>query len=496
MLDIPNKNNLSQNILYILGSLLLIASPWILLLITIYASDGNISSSRPFLFDEYQYWHEILSFSEKGLNFGYYTFNDMLPEVSSFGPHGFGTISAYIPYATLFGWNFNSLVIANNLYLSFAFILLTVLIKPQMKKLVLIILFSITYIPLILFIPTSMSEILNYASLIIYFALLYLLYKSEKHRNLIFTFLLIFCIYICCIRVIYIILILPIFMVKWEIESPNAKFLKALTIWIIMSAIIFFVVSAFTAPYPFSYMVELFESPTIGDFIFSILGHIGLNIKRFFSFKYDTPLQVIQRYFVFIIMIVLSLKSGLIRSKFKNWNFIYFVSLTILLLAFIITVAAYDVFDWRDYRVLAPLAFGIILFITLADNISLIRYATGVNVIILIAVFLFFPNSFRTSHFALTSDRYAKVETVPELQAIEYTPDAKSKFENTIVIDGFRQELMLSIPAGIGITYYLDASPENLKSKYLYSLNDYSFSNYKIVSETENGKLYERIEYK
>src|ERR1035437_6057460 len=71
---------------------LLISTPWILLLIvTKFVSHNSLSMLIPCWNDEISYWHEILSFSSKGLNFGYYTINEVPPKLLSFGTHGFGT---------------------------------------------------------------------------------------------------------------------------------------------------------------------------------------------------------------------------------------------------------------------------------------------------------------------------------------------------------------------------------------------------------------------
>ena len=110
-------------------SLLLIASPWFLLYFTTCFIHHSVLNSVPCWSDELAYWHEVLSLSQKGLNFGYYSMNEVLPAHLSFGSHGFGTVSVYALYAKIFGWKPFSIVIANAFFMSVAFLFLTALVK-------------------------------------------------------------------------------------------------------------------------------------------------------------------------------------------------------------------------------------------------------------------------------------------------------------------------------------------------------------------------------
>jgi hypothetical protein len=483
-----------KKIIYLLGATLLVLSPWIMLFTTILLSKGSISSSHPVWSDELGYWHEILSLSEKGLNFGYYSINEQLPKYLSFGTHGFGTISAYVPYASIFGWNFNSMMLANNLYISLAFILLVVATKPSVKKLLLISVFYLTYMPLVLYCFTSMSELLNYALLIAYFTLLYSYIKAERLKNTLFIILLIFLIYASFVRVIYIVLFLPVLLEKFKVSQFNRNFFRAFGIWIAISAIIYWANSLFTAPYPYSFLAELSKSSSVSEYLYELQKHFFQSIGKFFNIKKDTILQILQRYFIFSVFIIFIFRSNIIKSKQGKWNFPFFSSFLILFLILIINLAAYDIFDWRDYRVVAPVLFGTILFITLAENTSVIKYAIGVNIVILIVFIFVLPSSYRHSVFA--KDRYEKVELNEDLTSIKYNPDAKSKFENTVVLRGFEAGITLNIPAGIGISTSFDEKyiTDDLKSHYLYSPEEVSLKTYQIIKSSDRGFLYKKID--
>ncbi len=485
--------NTKKKALYLSGAIFLVLCPWIMLFVTILLSKGSIAGSHPVWSDELGYWHEILSLSEKGLNFGYYSINEQLPQYLSFGTHGFGTISAYVPYASIFGWNFNSMVLANNLYISIAFILLIVATKPSIKKLLLISVFYLTYMPLILYCFTSMSELLSYAILITYFTLLYSYIKAERLKNTLFIILLVFLIYTSFVRVIYIVLFLPVLLEKLKVSQFNRKFFIALGIWIVISAVIYLTNSLFTAPYPYSYLAELSKSTSVSEYIYELQKHFFQSIGKFFNTEKDTILQILQRYFIFSIFIVLIFKSNIIKPKQGKWNFPLFASFLILFLVLIINFAAYDIFDWRDYRVVAPILFGIILFITLSENTSIIKYAIGINVVILIVFIFVLPSSYRRSVFA--KDRYEKVELNEDLLSIKYNPNAKSKFENTVVLRGFEPGITLNVPAGIGISTCFEDKyiTDSLQSYYLYSPEEVSLQTYQIIRSSDKGFLYRKI---
>jgi len=219
-------------------SLLLIASPWILLFITTcLIAHHSVFNSVPCWSDELAYWHEVLSFSQKGMAFGYYSMNEVLPTFFSFGTHGFGTVSVYALFGKIFGWNAYSLVIANSFFMSLAFLLLTTLVKVSTKNLLIVLLLTLTYIPLILFSPTSMSELLNLSMLTVYAVLLHVFFQREGKNWLVF--LLLFCTAISFVRIIYIVLFLPVLFKRKNGFKFDFKFLIYVVLWIVFSGVLF-----------------------------------------------------------------------------------------------------------------------------------------------------------------------------------------------------------------------------------------------------------------
>jgi len=485
-----------QNMTYVsnakryLSGLLLVLTPWILLsIITALFAKNSMFMLTPYWNDELSYWHEVLSFSTKGLNFGYYTINEILPNTLSFGNHGFGTVSVYTAYAKLFGWNYYSIAISNNVFISIAFFLLILIVKPTTKTTLLISLFYITYTPLILYCSTSMSELMNFATLIVYFSLLfsYINYDS-KRRNIILFILIFFCISISFIRIINIILFLPIIFYYNKDLKFNGKMIILLTGWIIFSIFLFLVNSHFVSPYPYSFLSELFSISTIFDFTIFFLKHLCLNILRFFYPFRDDFIQVLQRYLVFSLIIWLFIKSRVLKYKTSKIDMFYFSAFILIFLSLLITFTAYDVFNWRDYRVITPLIFGIILFFILSNRLQIIKIFFLVNLFGLIILFL----SPRIQvEFLTNSHRYTRPKNNVALNKIQYSEKAISKFKNTLVIDNYDEDVFLNTPAGIGITFS-DTISDKLQSRYIYTHTPRELKSYQQIIKSKNGILYQK----
>lgn len=486
---ITHFHPLSPKLIRFLSGLLLVVAPWIsLFIVTVLVSHNSVLMLTPLWNDEISYWHEVLSFSSKGLNFGYYTINEILPAYLSFGTHGFGAISVYAAYAKIFGWNYNSIVIANNVFISIAFLFLLLSVKPTTGKTLLISVFYLTFTPLILYCSSSMTELMNFASLIIYFTLLYTLINSKTSKKKLFIVLLTFCFFISFIRIINIILFLPVIFYKKKTLKFDRNMVILLTGWVLLSILLFYVNSQFVSPYPYSFLSELFSNTNLSGFTFCFFKHLGLNLLRFIYPFRDDFLQVFQRYLIIYLILWFFIKSKVIYYRTAKIDILYFSSFIVLFLALVITFVAYDVFNWRDYRAIAPFIFGIILFLILSDQIIAIKRMLLINLFGLLFI-CFSPKIYNS--FFIEKKRFIRPETNTVLNKIEYNKNAISKFENTLVINNFDENVFLNTPAGIGITYS-DSISDKLKSKYIYIRKPKALKTYQIVFASKDGILYQK----
>ena len=470
---------------YLSLSLLLVASPWILLYITTgLMAHQSVLNSVPCWSDELAYWHEILSFTHKGIDFGYYSMNEAIPANLSFGTHGFGAVSVYALFGKIFGWKAYSLVIANAFFMSLALLLLVALIKISTKSLFFILIFCLTFTPLILFSATSMTELLNFSVIILYFGLLQKYMKTEEKKWLVL--LIFFCTAISFIRIIYIILFLPLLFKRKNAFKFDTKFLILFTFWMMFSGMLFLLNNRFVSPYPESFLNELFSGTGIPDFVSNFVSHFVENTLNLINPVSENVIQVLQRYFLLFFILISLVKSTVIQSKFKKIDIDYFSVFLILFLFLLVNLAAYDVFDWRDYRVLAPVLFGCVLYLMLNEKGPAIVSSMVFNLIGIVCL-VFSPQVVES----FQAGRYSKPVENKLLNRIEYTVHPASRFENTIVIRQFNTNTVSNIPAGIGISYS-ELLSDKLKSKYIYSDKKLELMTYKLINYNETGYLYKK----
>ena len=480
------KSYKSKNInkLGLLSCLLLIASPWLILFIISLITGHHFTKSVPVWSDELSYWHEILSLSQKGLQHGYYTYNEVIPALSSFGSHGFGTVSVYVLFAKVFGWNTYSIVIANAFFMSLAFLFLCIMLKPSAKNSGFILLFTVSYSPYLLFSVTSMSEGLNYALMIVYFSLLNV--YIQRDSKVLLVSILAVCTTFSFVRIIYVLLFLPILFIRNKEFKFDLKLLINMLLWIVFSTILFAISSQFVSAYPDSFLNDLFTGTGIAEKISRFAVHFSDNLLKFINPFSENLLQVSERYFILMVLIYSLLKSHIFQYKLTRIEIRYFVVFLILFSVLMITFGAYDVFDWRDYRVLAPVLYGCVLYLILnANNFEMSGLLT-INVLVMV-----FLMSSSLTWKLFSEDRYCKPITNNMLARIKYTANARNYFENTLVVQSFNQKTVFCIPAGIGITT-VDSISDKLHSKYIFSKNILKLKTYTLIDFDSSGYLYRK----
>jgi len=163
-----------------------------------------------------------------------------------------------------------------------------------------------------------------------------------------------------------------------------------------------------------------------------------------------------------------------------------FIVFLILFLFVLINIGTYDVFDWRDYRVLAPILFGCIVYLILNDKTGIISGSFVFNSVGIL--FLFLSPQIMV---LFNEGRYTKPSENPLLKSVEYRAHPASRFENTIIVQEFNPDIVLNIPAGIGISYSEELT-DKLKSRYIYSDKKLKLSTYKLIDSNKSGNLYQK----
>ena len=195
-----------------------ILAPVILLLFLSFSCNRNAFSGKPIAYciwnDEVGYWREIFSFSEHGFNTGYIGINESIPKFGQFSTHGFFPAFFYYPFAKILGWPNNAIVISNLIFIIICFALVIIFYNPNISQTLMLTCLYLFFSPIALFAETSMTEILNYGFLALFFIFFYKYCNSEQKYKKHFLFLTILVGTICSFyRIIYVVLFFFFFLV-------------------------------------------------------------------------------------------------------------------------------------------------------------------------------------------------------------------------------------------------------------------------------------------
>lgn len=470
----------------LLRTILLAITPWIVCELMTWLTFGHhFYEAIPLWSDELAYWHESLSFASVGLKMGYSTFYEHLPAWSCFGLHGVGATLLYAPMAILCGANYNFITITNLLLLTVALVLLSKYITTHIDYLFIII-FTAIYPPLFLYLPTLMTEVAQYALCILYGILLYKFVNNPSTKWVVTA--IIYVSLISFVRVYYIILLIPFLFllcrpVGWKMRCAYVAGYFAYCISIFM------IVTATTAPYPEGFLVNVFQNDVISA-LKSLGVHTLKNIKYFVYDPGAAHIEQLQRWFYLWIV-------GYMLYKAIKAHSTMHICLALLLGSFLLVIiGAYDVFGMRDYRVLAPLLYIAIILSFLSEKHTGCKEVlkNGFNIIVLIYCGIAVPYYLYKGMISNQAERFASVTKIPLLQQISFDENTHSNFDNTLLmpLDLFTTDIVMNIPAGIGISIMENEPASAYQSRYMLLYENQSIDRYHLVAENSHLFLYQR----
>jgi hypothetical protein len=373
----------------------------------------------------------------------------------------------------------NSSLFINLFFLMFSIAVFIGYTKPDNSQLILIGLTLLTFWPIHLYMPTAMRVVPFCALSILAAALFWHAFvkaHTVSYRHLILLFITLFLLTLA--KLTNAILFLPYFLVARNRFGYTVKRVALMAmILIVIGSFLSIVVSA---PYP-NYISTL---PALLSHSFreggrSLILHTFGNIHNYVNYKHH-PLWLMLR-----AQLLLTISAGcwLLWRAHKNGLatqesvFILITSGGTALAAIIL----YDVFDWRDYRLFAP----IVLMITL---LLIAQKRTSLVLLIIIGNIVLLPVFVRT-YSSLLIGAFPEEQTVSSISSFseEIVPVIKydknmGGWDNTLLVplSVAADRRMLGVPPGIGITWF--TSPYELgeiKSRYL--LLDHE--NYDILKE-------------
>ena len=362
----------SPRYLRLLSLLLLVASPVLVMLLLSLMSGQNMFLSKPIFNDEMSYWRLMYSISERGFDFG--STEHLVGYVAPYGPlgsHGLSPVAAWLWYVLLFPMTDSALVIAGVIMLSAALLLMYIIARPGISETLLIALFTLLYPPLVRYINLSMMEMPCYACVIVYMALL-LRYEKEQSGALPRSFwtlpLLFVCgLYCTLLRMSNVVLFFPAILIFCH-NRLSLKLLLCLVLYALGTLAFNYCFSLFVAPYPDA-LYTLMQSDSLAELLRGLWLNTRTNIINYLDPFSDNSLpQAMARYFYLLVLLALLGKTLLKREGGRmrlTWRWAYFGVFAAGAAGLLIVLTIYYVFDWRDYRTLAPLAYCMVLWLLL-----------------------------------------------------------------------------------------------------------------------------------
>ncbi len=450
---------------------LLIAGPSLIVLLLVTVREkASLFDCIPFANDEVQYWNEIAAFERAGFSGGYCATNEQTAVASftRFGPHGPGYPVVYGTLARMFGWRPYSGPLFNLGLLAAATGVWLFGCRPDVKRAATAALVLGTFWPCLLYLPSTMQEGLHCA--------LALLIAAAAHHSLtrggggplFLTMGIGLFVAAALIRVTWCGALIPFVWVSVRHLGWRRQ-VGALAAALGLVAFLGWVSTEICSPYPNFLTTWLELRGRLPKSPSTVLAeHAGTNFAHFVvrpEGSRDNDLAVLLRYQVLALLVIALLcLAARWRTRVCPWTHLF--GAANLLLVLVVVIAAYDVGNGRDFRVLAPhLLLALLVLATSADP----RWALGFAVANLLFLFTFlesFDQSIRRRMRLSVSEIHAMQEALEPYVRYE---EADSGWDNTILVPMSRLHYpLLGVPHGVGVAPVFDNRlPREPRSRFV-----------------------------
>lgn len=447
-----------------LASLLTVVGPVLFASLLLAAlCGGGLWNCAPIWNDEIWYFNELSVFEFAGWEGGYTVSHELSARAEwvHFGTHGPFVPALYGTLAHATGLHFASIPLLNAGLLVLGSLVWVACCRVGVRQAWTAALIVATYWPLILYIPTSMTEVLHLSIAFVLAALSVLLVRNSQNRWLLLLALGAVAA-AAQLRVTWAWVAVPL---MWVAMRPENKRQWALLAAGGLSFVGGLYVEAILLISPYdnfmkSVLAGATESPLTT--CWQIFVHSLKNIVRYIAPNRDTILQVGFRYQTLMIagaaiyyLRQRHLQRGRGNAAADEPRDLASAAFGFTLLNLVciggFVIAMYDVLDWRDYRVVAPhLLLALLVLVGCGARQWLKGYAAVALILGALAVVQFArfhrPRvEFETSQVASFAQQVAKVVT--------FAPGATA-WDNTLLMDvqSLNSQKLMALPRGIGIS--------------------------------------------
>jgi hypothetical protein len=359
----------------------MVAFFWLFSLAVRFFTDYTVSDFLPGHSDASEYYTGINTAIELGLfsrNAGYngyiweYDTLSVAPALF-YGQHGLFMLVPYIAFGKIIGWSGAAPLVIHMILLAIAFSFVY-LCTGSLKKTVAVQLLTFSFVPFLMFFHTMMMEVQMYAWAIVLTALTYAYMNRPNWRNRIG--LMVAIVLASLMKITNVVFAVPYLTVAlwqlWAGRKGPKEMRKQLWFNLCAGIVTMLAVGAafiatqwFVAPW-LSFHSTLAEtwSSSPAEALRLLFAHAKQNVKRFFD-PSEMPIFVALRYMVMGYALFLlanafvKLEAGKLKARFH----IQPLCLCLLLVsAALLNIMLFDVFDWRDFRILAPVFLSVVIY--------------------------------------------------------------------------------------------------------------------------------------
>ncbi|MCS6834431.1 MAG: hypothetical protein NZ750_00240 [Anaerolineae bacterium] len=438
----------------------------------------NIYEHVPVWNDEVGYWHQAATFAAVGFRGGYYSYNENVARATwtRFDVHGpwypmlYGTLGLLLG-----GWELHTPIIINLLLYTLSIAVFIHTVTPSSVQLLVLALVLATMHPIILYLPTGMSEGMQAAFAMLLAAIFWrLLRQREQVKPWQLVAYGAFLWIVTVTRLSWGVLLLPFFLLVFPFNVRGVGL--ALLMTALSAGTAYAVVDWVTPGQSIHSVFHTLSAFTISfdEGLHALTHRLGVNWERYIS-PNKRPVDVLltQQFWTVGGILLLSLASAIvsfIRKTSKATRIFHLLfNLYNLLLVLLSSLFLYIMGRFGDYRVI-----GIHLLVTLALLATFRHYLAPLAFVLMTFMGLAAVGTDADTHRFYGTSRFTALSSVKAIdipkEVIFYDPNAKSPWCNTLLMEIPLYTVHATrIPSGIGLSWVYSLNDINtIQSQYVW----------------------------
>lgn len=415
--------------------------------------------------DELIYFKQIEAMIDFGHPLGYYGYSETHAVIGTYAAWGPIVLLPYVFWGKVFGWTFASPIIMHVLWVTFAFVLYAILLKPSIEQQIFMSLLFLSNAVLIRYMISTTPESMLLALSMIYCILVYRVIREEDSLALRI---------ICYIIMMYITMAkgyYAIFSVLMMVALLKRKkylgFVVQITTLLIAVCAFFYIFNNASAPYFGSTLdtSSLMNPSVLIDVLKTSFLESQMYVKNAILYRTSIRGSWYAGYIILGLVLIIAL---LIKR-----NIYYLTSLGMWIVLLLALWGLYNATEGS--RQLMNCTFIGLVFVT--HDLYGHNYQRVINIAIIVVVACLFWLSRDAFYRKLPEKNPSLMAEIEQLDLSESMPASDNKWDNTVIWTlSCPFNLLYALPSGFGINCCLDKQVlecyDELRSKYVAVLNE------------------------